>query len=72
MDGSSTRRCPLPWLVSGRKIAMKLDESGQAVANSREWDIPSETGKASATTQAMLVTARERSSATAAMSLSTA
>ena len=52
MDGSSTSRCPLPWLASGRKMAMKLDEFGQAVANARDWDIPSDAGKASATTQA--------------------
>ena len=72
MEGSSTSRRPVPWSASGRKIAMKVAELGQLVANSRDWVAPSETGKASAITQAPQVMARMLPAGAAAMNLSTA
>ena len=51
---------------------MKLDALGQSVANVLDWLAPSATGKASATTQAPAVSARDRPAGAAAMNRSTA
>ena len=72
MDGSSTRRCPLPWLVSGRKIAMKLDEFGQAVANARSGMMPSDDGEGQRDHAGDAGHGARAVVGTAAMSLSTA
>ena len=46
--------------VSGRKMAMKVAESGQLVANSCDWVMPRDTGKARAMTPAVVVRVWER------------
>ena len=51
---------------------MKAEELGQLVENTCDWPAPSETGKASAITQAPQVTARMLPAGAAAMNLSTA
>ena len=63
---------PVLLSASGRSIATKADESGQLVANIRDWLAPSATGAHSATTQAPPVTTRMVPAGEVAMSLSTA
>src|SRR5690349_194007 len=72
IDGSSTSMRPVPLSDSGRRIATKADESGQLVANIRDWRAAGATGAHGAATQAPPVTTRMVLAGEVAMSLSTA
>src|ERR1700722_9998670 len=52
IEGSSTRRRPVPWSTRGPRMAVKLAELGHAVDSWRDWVKPRDSGRASAIARA--------------------